>query len=417
MRQDEALKVQRRILTLASRIHKDNLPLWMEPLLNDDLINSLYSSFVAIEAEQEERIQAAYESNQINHPFRFSSANSDENSYKNRYQDIIPYDYNRVVLKQSNNDTTNNYINASVIMGLPGSEEFIVSQGPLPSTQNDFWQMNWENDVTIILMLTKEKENGRIKCHRYWPTIEESIIIPNIDKMVLKVSLLEEKELINNLVIKRTLSLQLYNNDDVNYVKPILTRCIIQLHYLQWADYKDCDTEVILKIVDLIDSLLKDSRGDGLLSHLNGLIDYSEKDKNTIIAALDRDNRKRNPNGTFDEPVNITDEEVKWIYEKDSKINFTNARSVIHCSAGCGRSGTFCTIDIVLLLLNKLDNPGKIDLIRLTVRKLREQRKLMVQSFEQFVLIYEVILLRIYQWQAELVSNSPNWIKKTISLN
>uniref|UniRef100_A0A4X2L7L0 Protein tyrosine phosphatase non-receptor type 20 n=2 Tax=Vombatus ursinus TaxID=29139 RepID=A0A4X2L7L0_VOMUR len=33
----------------------------------------------------------------------------------------------------------------------------------------DFWQMVWENKSNVIAMMTKEMENGLIKCHRYWP--------------------------------------------------------------------------------------------------------------------------------------------------------------------------------------------------------------------------------------------------------
>lgn len=65
----------------------------------------------------------------------------------------------------------NGYINASYIRMNVGEEEhfYITTQGPLPSTMDDFWQMVWESESDVIAMMTKEVELGQVKCHRYWP--------------------------------------------------------------------------------------------------------------------------------------------------------------------------------------------------------------------------------------------------------
>ncbi|XP_077332510.1 tyrosine-protein phosphatase non-receptor type 13 isoform X12 [Lithobates pipiens] len=91
---------------------------------------------------------------------------SKENKKKNRYKNILPYDATRVHL-----GTDDGYINASFIKMPVGSEEFtyIACQGPLPSTVPDFWQMVWEQNSTLIAMMTQEVEGGKIKCQRYWP--------------------------------------------------------------------------------------------------------------------------------------------------------------------------------------------------------------------------------------------------------
>ncbi|OXB61371.1 hypothetical protein ASZ78_011993 [Callipepla squamata] len=89
-----------------------------------------------------------------------------ENRGKNRYQDILPYDKTRVPLGESNG-----YINASYVRMKVGEEEhfYIITQGPLPSTMADFWQMVWESESDLIAMMTKEVELGNVKSHRYWP--------------------------------------------------------------------------------------------------------------------------------------------------------------------------------------------------------------------------------------------------------
>ena len=47
--------------------------------------------------------------------------------------------------------------------------QYIASQGPMPHTADDFWEMGMEQGITIILMTTQDVEGGKVKCHRYWP--------------------------------------------------------------------------------------------------------------------------------------------------------------------------------------------------------------------------------------------------------
>uniref|UniRef100_A0A668VF23 Receptor-type tyrosine-protein phosphatase C n=1 Tax=Oreochromis aureus TaxID=47969 RepID=A0A668VF23_OREAU len=92
------------------------------------------------------------------------------NSVKNRYVDILPYDYNRVQLTTGNGEPGCDYINASFIDGFKESKKYIAAQGPKEETINDFWRMIWEQQSSIIVMVTRCEEGNRVKCAQYWPS-------------------------------------------------------------------------------------------------------------------------------------------------------------------------------------------------------------------------------------------------------
>ena len=77
---------------------------------------------------------------------------------RNRYTDILPYAKSRVKLTTGVNlemSQESDYINAcyvnSPFSGERGDKKIIASQGPLPETTDDFWQMIIEQNVTMIV--------------------------------------------------------------------------------------------------------------------------------------------------------------------------------------------------------------------------------------------------------------------------
>lgn len=51
----------------------------------------------------------------------------------------------------------------------PRNPAYIATQGPLPHTAADLWQMVWEQGCVVMVMLTRLIENDQSLCHRYWP--------------------------------------------------------------------------------------------------------------------------------------------------------------------------------------------------------------------------------------------------------
>lgn len=81
-------------------------------------------------------------------------------SMKNRHQDIMPYDRNRVVLRSGKDD----YINASRVEDLsPYCPALIATQAPLLGTAADFWLMIYEQKVSVVVMLVSEQELDKVR--------------------------------------------------------------------------------------------------------------------------------------------------------------------------------------------------------------------------------------------------------------
>ncbi|KAG7267427.1 hypothetical protein CRUP_021332, partial [Coryphaenoides rupestris] len=107
------------------------------------------------------------------------------NRPKNRYTNILPYDFSRVKLISVHNDEGVDYINANYIPGYKSPREYIATQGPLPETRNEFWKMVLQQKSPIIVMLTQCNERRRVKCDHYWPFTDEPVMYGEVSVEML----------------------------------------------------------------------------------------------------------------------------------------------------------------------------------------------------------------------------------------
>ncbi|XP_067162770.1 receptor-type tyrosine-protein phosphatase O isoform X6 [Apteryx mantelli] len=169
------------------------------------------------------------------------------NRCKNRYTNILPYDFSRVRLVSMNEEEGSDYINANYIPGYNSPQEYIATQGPLPETRNDFWKMVLQQKSQIIVMLTQCNEKRRVKCDHYWPFTEDPIAYGDIT-----VEMLSEEEHTD----------WVYRNFRISYADEV--QDVMHFNYTAWPDHGVPTTnaaESILQFVQVVRQKSAKSKG------------------------------------------------------------------------------------------------------------------------------------------------------------
>ncbi|XP_072855881.2 receptor-type tyrosine-protein phosphatase O isoform X2 [Pogona vitticeps] len=169
------------------------------------------------------------------------------NRSKNRYTNILPYDFSRVRLVSMNEEEGSDYINANYIPGYNSPQEYIATQGPLPETRNDFWKMVLQQKSQIIVMLTQCNEKRRVKCDHYWPFTEEPVTYGDIT-----VEMLSEEEQ-SDWVLR---------NFRISYADEV--QDVMHFNYTAWPDHGVPPTnaaESILQFVQMVRQQATRSKG------------------------------------------------------------------------------------------------------------------------------------------------------------
>uniref|UniRef100_A0A8K9V919 Tyrosine-protein phosphatase non-receptor type 9 n=1 Tax=Oncorhynchus mykiss TaxID=8022 RepID=A0A8K9V919_ONCMY len=248
------------------------------------------------------------------------------NQIKNRYSDVLCLDQSRVRLCQlcDDEDETSDYINASLMDGYKRSNAYIATQGPLPKTFGDFWRMVWEQMVLIVVMTTRVVERGRVKCGQYWPKEEGTT------------------EQHGHFLVRNT-SIQLYQDFRLSHLELYNSqtgerREVSHYLYVSWPDF-------------------------GVPKCALAMLDFREHVQQRQEAAL----RSLG---------------AEWVGPPGGPP------LVVHCSAGIGRTGTFCTLDICL---SRLEDIGTVDVCE-TVRRMRTQRAFSIQTWDQYYFCYTAVI-------------------------
>ncbi|KAL6109712.1 ptpn23 [Pungitius sinensis] len=231
---------------------------------------------------------------------------------KNRHQDVMPYDLNRVVLQSGKDD----YINSSYVEDLsPYCPRLIATQAPLSGTAADFWLMVFEQKVSLIVMLVSEQELDKGKVVRYFPTERGQ----QVAQGPITLSLTTQKTTPTH--VERMISLQ--------YRDQSLKRTVVHLQFTSWPE---------LGLPDSKSNLLR------FIQEVHG----------------------------------------HYLHQRP-----LHTPVVVHCSSGVGRTGVFC---LLYAALQELEAGNGIPDLPLLVKKMRQQRKNMLQEKLHLKFCYEAVL-------------------------
>ncbi|XP_058168479.1 LOW QUALITY PROTEIN: tyrosine-protein phosphatase non-receptor type 4 [Anopheles ziemanni] len=311
-----------------------------------------------------------------------TEARKPENIGKNRYRDISPYDCTRVVLQ---NAESGDYINANYVnMEIPPARttnRYIATQGPLPSTVNDFWRMVQQESSHLVVMLTTVKESGSTKCHQYWPSAEDDPLVPSPG---FSITCLTEKPDETGSFVFRDLVMTDERTKE--------TRTIQHMQYLAWPDHDvPADPNLFLQFTERVRSARETTLPLEIEASLKN-VKLRSVDEN---GGLDNSERRIVHTDSDDSPNDMPSSTSVHQY-----ISASNPPIIVHCSAGIGRTGVLILMDTALALMEVREPIYPLDI----VQAMRDQRPCMVQNVSQYRFVCECICAAYLQQAAKEVA-------------
>ncbi|OBZ79060.1 Receptor-type tyrosine-protein phosphatase gamma [Grifola frondosa] len=283
-------------------------------------------------AEQEREVSVAADAGE-NNTFPFSITAGLEKGAKNRYRNIWPFEHARP---------------------LGTTKRYIATQGPLPETFVDFWTLCWEQNVRVIVMLTREVEGALTKCGKYWA---EGRYGP------LRLRLLETNDTperererrdsesggffsSNTPTQAKSKSNPKAKQEDLSTIRRVFelrhveyplapSRIVTQLQYLEWPDMNvPKDPRGVLRLMRQVEEVVERGRGEGDMPWGEGPLHRKSQ-----ISSRNRTGAGAGAAGT--------------LHELDPTLGVAkhalgNSPVLLHCSAGVGRTGGFIAVDAVL---------------------------------------------------------------------
>lgn len=428
----------------------NTLPRWLHAAASPvDQGKKVSDKFHKIELAEEKKMEKAFSDNiSYGTPDEKSKARiaGFEKGSKNRYNNIWPFEHARVKLSATSDD----YFNASHITSSRSDKAYIAAQGPLPTTYVDFWSVIWDHDVRVIVMLTAESEGGQLKCHNYWSDKNFGPFI--LKRLSEKRFSLDAKGTHNRHGSTATgpqpepaSAVEPAEQDPFKFFRRrAMTNIDDFVHAEGSAETSASESPyAIVRKFTLAHSGLPFSPLREITQvHYQSWPDFGTPAQPAQVLALVELCGRLSAGPVIGENVKM----------KNPGEKLGQRPVLVHCSAGCGRTGTFCTIDSVLDMLKKqakhrqnrvssstrdqkkassrlmpLDElsptstmdffSSKVsvdsrtqdeteerpknedwlcdedtDLVEQTVTEFREQRMSMVQSLKQYVLCYETLL-------------------------
>ncbi|KIK51254.1 hypothetical protein GYMLUDRAFT_181686, partial [Collybiopsis luxurians FD-317 M1] len=134
------------------------------------------------------------------------------------------------------------YVNASYVQLLCTSRRYIATQGPLEATFTDFWVLVYQQNVPVIVMLTREIEGAMVKCGPYW----KGEVFGLLRLKLIKTE--GNRKDPADAIIKWTFLLSHTGYPDIP------ARKVVQFQYLEWPDMNvPNDPRGVLNLIHQVD--------------------------------------------------------------------------------------------------------------------------------------------------------------------
>ncbi|KAG0222603.1 protein-tyrosine phosphatase-like protein [Mortierella sp. GBAus27b] len=319
--------------------------------------------------------QRLQDANNANSPFSVAQALDESTQDLNRYGNILPYKHSQVVVGTPLPLQPHlSFINANRITAPPTLRTslppawrgYIATQAPLPDTQTQFWRMVYEQNVHVIVCLTAvshDRLNRGPKAERYWPRAGQTDQL-NKDLHVMNTDSVDRQDQVTYR------HLDIWNPSDTTTNK---RRKVLLVHYQGWPDH-------------------------GVPTQTDDLRDILREIRTWKAEQLRQQQ--------IDPPASTL---------------LDLGPTVVHCSAGCGRTGTFCVVDTALSVLEHTRYPylttsvsggggssstslpdqgsgndmydwqGDRDIVNESLSSFRTERMLMVQTSGQYSFCYKAV--------------------------
>lgn len=325
----------------------------------------------------------------------FETSTKIENSYRNRYANILSNEPTRVKL-QDIAPGENDYINANLVSGYDGHPGYIATQAPLPETMPHFWQMVYESVTPVIIMVTREQEDHCTvtKSERYWPAVGEDLLfdhylVHGLEETVNRAHGITERR----FQVARVVDSRKKHAKDLVDADSLIPHCgegtVLQTPARGRSqshcddDSDDCeDNEELMRHLEAIGTVLEVVQ----LQYTDWPDQEVPESPRTLLDLVQR-----------------VDVLCRAQYQRIGVLS----PPVVHCSAGVGRTGTYIAVDKTLRRLwDAFSHPSGagrqpvcVEEIRELVRGLKNDRSRMVQTAEQYRFIYEAVLAGLKRWE------------------